>query len=226
MFHRDKNTKSGFKNKCKSCCNLYYTKNKEKILSKSKENRNKNQEEYRRKSLERYYKNHEKRKESNKRSYYNNIQKIKETRKKYRSENKQKLKEQYDIYYFKNKQKIIDKSVKYNKRKEKEDIQFLLRRKIRARIKNFLNRKGVKIKINHFTELGCSLDELRKHLESKFTEGMSWDNYGEWHIDHIKPLAKFNLEDPDQFKEACNYNNLQPLWAIDNLSKGAKFGLP
>jgi hypothetical protein len=71
-------------------------------------------------------------------------------------------------------------------------------------------------------DLGCSVPELRLYLESKFQPGMSWDNYGAWHIDHIKPLAKFDLADRDQLLEACHYSNLQPLWAGDNLSKGAR----
>ena len=51
---------------------------------------------------------------------------------------------------------------------------------------------------------------------------MSWDNYGEWHIDHIMPLSTFDLTNPDQLKEACKYTNLQPLWAEDNLHKSSK----
>ena len=51
---------------------------------------------------------------------------------------------------------------------------------------------------------------------------MTWDNHGEWHIDHIKPCASFDLTDADQQRECFNYTNLQPLWAKDNLSKGAK----
>jgi hypothetical protein len=70
--------------------------------------------------------------------------------------------------------------------------------------------------------LGCSIDFLKIHLEVLFQSGMTWDNYGEWHIDHIKPLSKFDLTDSNQVLIACNYNNLQPLWAIDNLRKGAK----
>lgn len=71
------------------------------------------------------------------------------------------------------------------------------------------------------SDLGCSIDELRIHLESRFQPGMTWDNYGRtgWHIDHIKPLCKFNLQDEVQFKEACNYINLQPMWVKDNLEK-------
>lgn len=67
--------------------------------------------------------------------------------------------------------------------------------------------------------LGCSLDELRDHLERQFSEGMTWDNYGDWHIDHRLPCASFDLSNPDEQKVCFNYTNLQPLWAKDNLSK-------
>jgi len=72
------------------------------------------------------------------------------------------------------------------------------------------------------TDLGCSIDELKMHLESKFQYGMNWDNWSfeGWHIDHIVPLASFDLTDRKQLLLACHYTNLQPLWAIDNLSKG------
>jgi hypothetical protein len=70
--------------------------------------------------------------------------------------------------------------------------------------------------------LGCEVSELKAHLEGQFTPGMSWENYGKWEIDHIKPLSSFNLEDPEQLKLACNYNNLQPLWKADNIRKHAK----
>jgi hypothetical protein len=70
-----------------------------------------------------------------------------------------------------------------------------------------------------------SVEELKIHLENKFREGMSWDNYGEWHIDHIKPKSLFNITDvnSDAFKECWSLNNLQPLWASDNCSKGNRF---
>lgn len=70
--------------------------------------------------------------------------------------------------------------------------------------------------------LGCSVAQLKAHLEALFRPGMTWDNYGEWHIDHIRPCASFDLTDPEQQKACFNFANLQPLWAKENLSKGAK----
>ena len=88
---------------------------------------------------------------------------------------------------------------------------------MRARFHSFLNGKDLSFK----NILGCSLDQLKMHLEDQFQEGMSWDNYGlyGWHIDHIYPLASFDLFDPEQLKAAGHYSNLQPLWAEDNLKK-------
>lgn len=68
--------------------------------------------------------------------------------------------------------------------------------------------------------LGCDYGTLAAHLESKFTEGMDWSNRGKWHIDHVMPLASAKTE--DELTALCHYTNLQPLWAYDNLSKGAK----
>jgi hypothetical protein len=73
-------------------------------------------------------------------------------------------------------------------------------------------------------DLGCTMPELVRHLEGQFLPGMSWDNYGfkGWHIDHIRPLGTFDLEDREQFLKAVHYTNLRPLWAFENLSRGKK----
>jgi len=75
--------------------------------------------------------------------------------------------------------------------------------------------------------LGCSVDEFVSYLESKFTDGMTWENRGRsgWHIDHIRPCATFDLTDPEQQRQCFHYTNLQPLWAKHNLSKGSKLEL-
>ena len=73
------------------------------------------------------------------------------------------------------------------------------------------------------TLLGCTAKEFKAHLESLFKEGMTWDNYGEWHVDHIKPLSLFQLELDSEQQAAFNYLNTQPLWAKENLQKRNKY---
>jgi len=75
--------------------------------------------------------------------------------------------------------------------------------------------------------VGYTANELKKHLEYQFKEGMSWDNYGKWHIDHIRPKSSFNFSDPtdESFKLCWSLNNLQPLWAEENFKKGRKYDL-
>ena len=92
----------------------------------------------------------------------------------------------------------------------------------RSRIHEVL--RGI-VKHNHTLEMiGCTAKELKNYLASKFTDGMTWENYGRygWHVDHIRPCASFDFTDPEQQKQCFHYTNLQPLWARDNLSKGAK----
>ena len=62
-----------------------------------------------------------------------------------------------------------------------------------------------------------TIDEFKKHLEKQFDVGMTWNNYGEWEIDHIKPISLFNLNNDEELFECCNYNNLQPLWKKENI---------
>ena len=71
--------------------------------------------------------------------------------------------------------------------------------------------------------LGCTVDHLLGHLAAQFQPGMNWDNYGEWHIDHVRPCASFDLTDLEQQRQCFHYSNLQPLWAADNLAKSDKW---
>jgi hypothetical protein len=101
------------------------------------------------------------------------------------------------------------------------DVNFKLAERLRIRIWDAV--KGDQKSGSAVSDLGCTIPELKAHLESKFQPGMTWDNWGKtgWHIDHIKPLSKFDLADRQQFLQACHYTNLQPLWAEENLMKGA-----
>lgn len=73
--------------------------------------------------------------------------------------------------------------------------------------------------------IGCSREQLVKHIESKFQDGMTWDNYGKWgwNIDHIIPCKLFDLSKPSEQRKCFHYTNLQPLWWKDNYQKGARY---
>lgn len=105
------------------------------------------------------------------------------------------------------------------------DHQFRLLKTLRSRLYAIVRRGMGKKKGSTLELLGCSLPELRQHLEAQFADGMSWDNYGRngWHVDHVRPCASFDLNDPDQQRQCFHYTNLQPLWAADNIRKGAKW---
>ena len=70
--------------------------------------------------------------------------------------------------------------------------------------------------------MGCDSYYFKEYIEKLFIDGMNWENYGEWEIDHIIPLSKFNLDNNDELKKCCNYKNLQPLFISDNRKKGSK----
>lgn len=71
-------------------------------------------------------------------------------------------------------------------------------------------------------DLGMSIADFREYIAARFHPGMCWENYGEWHLDHIKPLADFDLTDEAQARQACHYSNIQPLWAAENQRKWRK----
>ncbi len=193
-FFADKNTNSGLQYKCKIC-----------KLAQDKE----------------YY-------ETNKAKL---LPKFKE----YRDSNKEKVALAKKLSYQKNSQHYIDNAQKWaeDNRDQKHETmkaryrvrmdtepEFHLIANLRRRTRSALFGK---IKTKTTKELiGCSPQELRAHLEKQFQPGMSWDNYGEWHIDHIRPVSSFNLLDVEEQKLCFGYQNLQPLWAKDNLKKGAK----
>lgn len=105
-------------------------------------------------------------------------------------------------------------------------LQRLLAVSLRSRLSAALKRyklKGIQSKTELALELvGCSMDELCQHLERQFAAGMDWSNYGAWHIDHIVPCASFFLKEEAEMRKCFHFTNLQPLWAADNSSKGAR----
>lgn len=143
--------------------------------------------------------------------------------KKYNENNKDKKAAQKKEYQLNNKSYLYAKRRERISRNGETTIEKISSR-LRSRLYKVI-KKGQKTG-SAVKDLGCSLSFLKQHLESQFQSGMTWENYGKeigkWHIDHRIPLSKFNLEDRNQLLIACNYKNLQPLWAIDNLKKSNK----
>lgn len=117
-------------------------------------------------------------------------------------------------------QECANKRNKYAIRKRRTDLYQRLKDNLRARL-NMAVRGNIKSG-SAVRDLGCSVEYFKAYIEDQFQEGMNWDNHGDWHLDHIKPLSAFDLSDRSQTLEACHYTNYQPLWAADNLRKGSK----
>ena len=206
-FSKNRTTKDGYNNWCKDCYKKKYKEKKDYVCEKSRL----------------YYAEHkEKCKERFKRyrNILNNKERLKEQHKQYCSNNKERLKEQHKQYYEKNKEKIIKQVYDSKRKKLKKDVEFKLKENLRTRLNHGLKGKNKSAKTMEI--LGCSNKELKKYLETLFQKGMSWDNYGKWHIDHIKPCCSFDLTKKEEQLKCFNFKNLQPLWAKDNLIKGKK----
>ena len=112
----------------------------------------------------------------------------------------------------------------------KNDVQYrlsiLLRSRVKTVLKTQIRRKNEKYKQLGDLEklIGCPIEQLQKHIEEQFEEGMTWDNWEKhgWHIDHIIPLSSFDLTNEEELKKATHYTNLQPLWCDENWTKHAK----
>ena len=185
-----------------------YLKNREEILKKDKEDRIKNPEKYL---------------EKNKRLYWKHRDKLLKRNAEYRLKNSEKIKAHKKIYAKKNKIKIRLYQRKKNLEKYHTDINYKMKSTIRRAIINALKGKDKSKKTLEF--LGCSIEYFWKHLELKFTPGMTRENHGRfgWHVDHIIPCAAFDLRCPVQQLTCFHYSNLQPLWWRDNLKKGDKY---
>jgi hypothetical protein len=119
----------------------------------------------------------------------------------------------------KNREKWNKQHASYMLTRRKSDIIFALTKRLRDRFRMALKKnlkRGSAVK-----DLGCSIEEFKHYIESKFQPGMTWDNQSQngWHLDHIIPLSKFNLQDRNQLLIALHYTNYQPLWKFHNLSK-------
>jgi endogenous inhibitor of DNA gyrase (YacG/DUF329 family) len=209
----------------------YYQKNKTILLEKQKIYREQNKEHKAKRDKEYVLKNREKVLKRKKDYYQRNKTIFQEKGKIYRKEKADEIKE----YRLKNKDRIaevrrmwakknIKHVLKYRKNRRETDIQYRIKQYLRSRINSAISHQKTTKHSSSLKLLGCSIQEAKEHIEKQFKKGMTWENYGHktWHIDHIIPCASFDLTDPEQQKKCFHYTNLQPLWAYENFSKGAK----
>ena len=215
-FSRNKLGKYGLASTCKECYKEYRENNKEKINEDKKKYRENNKEkikeyhkEYRKNNKE-YRKNN---KEYHKEYRENNKEKIKEYRKEYRKDNKEKIKDDEKKYRENNK----DKKNEYFKKRKLNDPLFKFKCSLRSLISSSIRNKGYKKNSKTFDILGCEYSLFLKYMKGQFKDGMTWENHGEWHIDHIMPMHTAQTE--EEALALNHYTNLQPLWAEENLSK-------
>lgn len=228
-FYKSNRTKDGYGYTCKDCRGLegkeYYSKNTEKLKEKSQKWRKNNSNKVK-ESLNKYR--------------IENLDKVRELKQKWsKSENGKNSKKQY---YTKNSEKVKKRVIEYNKKNPEVRIKYtnsdknknymrLFKKKhyeqnphvyaLRTILRNTLKRIGMKKQGKTVELLGYSALELKEHIEKLFLEGMSWENHGEWHIDHKKPVSSFDKS--EKISIINSLDNLQPLWAQDNLKKSNKF---
>lgn len=245
-FYKSKMPKhNGYRYECKECTKSnakdYNKNNPEKVKAKKAKWAENNKEH--RKAVKKAWDEKNKKYVLAKRKeyYYNNLEAEKALSKKYRSTEKHKeLKKVNDARY---RQKNLDKLRAYDKaRKATEEFRAALKvyrlRKLESNpelriIESMRGRVRVVVKKFKTTKVesslklfGCEPILLRNWIEIQFTEGMTWENYGtHWHVDHIIPVSAFNMLDKDHQKMCFHYENLQPLWSIENLIKSDKIDI-
>ena len=192
LFRKQSSTKTGFSSACRECLLLDYQANRPRHLA------------------------------SNKRNWAKNKQNFKASIRRYRENNKEKIQEMQRSRSQRPEVKERNNFLarERNKKRKKTD-QYRISQCLRHRLFMTLKRAGA-VKISKtFDLLGCSFDFFKSHLESKFLPGMTWENRGKftWHIDHIIPVSKFNLVDPEEQKKCFHHTNLAPRWATTRIAR-------
>jgi hypothetical protein len=239
-FPKRKISKDGYRNRCILCTKEYNKKynkeNKEEIRKKEKiRNTNPKRIAWRSAYNE---KNREAKKEYNKKYHKENKESRAKYRKAYNEKNREAKKEYNKKYHKENKESIAVQRKKYYeenieeiRKRDRHRYQTNINHRIHSNITGQIRRS---VTVDRYTFgkwreiLGYTWEELKEHLESQFKDGMTWENYDEWHIDHIVPKSWFNIEDvhDSALKECWALENLQPLWAYENISKNNRYSGP
>jgi len=228
-FYRDRRSVSRYESSCKICrskkAKRWREENPEEAYARQKKWREENREkvrDYSRKYWKKVYeKNPEKARAQRRKWREENIEKKRAHDKKYREENREKVRARW--------KKWREKNPHYERNRRCTDPTYKLHHNLRAGLCRCLRGKAKKSYTLEYIDLDA--EQVWEHLESKFMDGMTRENYGKWHVDHIRPLCSFDFDQFEQgseeyenlIHEAWHYTNLQPLWAKDNLSKSGKW---
>jgi len=225
QFGNNKNSKDGKSSYCKECERLrgieYRNTNRKKVNESAKNWRSNNPENYK-KTIEKYLEKNPNMVATERVKVYRQDadyqEKEKQRSREYYKNNLEEMREKNKKYYHKNKKNIIEKNNKWKVNKRKTDGFYRMKLNLRHRLRDYLfgESKGKRT----MEIVGLDKKEFKLYIQSKFTEGMSWENYGKWHLDHIKPLCQ--AKDNNDALLLNHYTNLQPLWAEENLKKNRK----
>ena len=249
-FYKEKKGAQGVKGKCKECVEKVKACYKQQNADKVKQSYKRYQDRTRDRQLEYRVEHREELKAKAAVYRKQNIEEIKISGAVYRKQNREKIRISGAVNRKQNREKIrisgavnrkqnrekirISRAVyrktnterrrKYERDRYKTDVQYRLRRILRSRLRDSL--KSFTKFASAIALVGCSISELKSHLENLFTAGMTWFNAGsgkfQWSVDHRIPLSSFDMTDVEEQKKAFHYTNLQPLWSPDNLEKSAK----
>jgi hypothetical protein len=204
----------------------YYLKNREKLLAAVRDRHARNRDQLREKARTYYADNREKERARGRRYHNENKEANSARNRRWRLENPEKYRKAVARWMAANKDQARERYRRYQRYRYESDIEFRLRQSIRAGIRYMLRRASVSGSATRTAKhkLGYTIAQLRAHIERQFLRGMSWDNYGKWHIDHILPISSFvfaSADDPE-VRAAWALTNLRPMWGLANISKGAK----
>jgi len=204
-FYKRNDTKNGYRSDCKICFNKktleYKLNNKENIKNRKKSYFQKNKQVLLEKK-QNWRKNNPEEYKKQTKNYWEKVKEVQSQKKKIWIETNR---EKYNSYWT---------------NRKKNDPVFRLVTNMRSRIWKYTGLMSITKTNKTFDIVGCTPEFLKEHLEKQFIDGMTWENQGVWHIDHMIPLSSAKTE--EELYKLCHYSNLQPLWAEDNLRKGNK----
>ena len=221
-FSKCNKVKDGLSSRCKSCDKKYRENNIIQIKEKAKKWRHQNKNN--KKEYDKIYREKNKEIILNKKKiyHYSNKDKINKNQKIYYQNNKEYLNKKSNEWINKNKDYYKKYKNIYCKQKRENDILYKFKNNVRCNISQSFKRSKNKFKKYEKTEtiLGCTIEEFRLHIEKQFTEGMTIDNHGKWHLDHIIPISLATTQ--EEAIKLNHFTNFQPLWAADNIIKSNK----